>query len=110
MTHPPYIQPSFQSILFGPTRQPGRESAGAFMNGPLDAAFRLQRRRASTAALRNNGSAYIPLQKNPKAFPQLYYLKLPNLCFKELRTNTWQSVLNLCVLTDRLSTGDVNGD
>lgn len=28
------------------------------MNGPLSVAFRLRRRRASTAALRNNRSAY----------------------------------------------------
>lgn len=72
MTCSPDIRPSFQSLLFGPIRQPGRESACAFMNGPLAVAFRLQRRRESTAALRNNEVPTPP--KKPRAFPQLYYL------------------------------------
>ena len=63
----------------------------------------------STIGLRNNESEYIYFFL-PKAFPQLYYPMLPILCFKELRMNTWQQVLNLCVVTDRLSTKDVKGD
>ena len=59
--------------------------------GPLLLLSRYQGGGKSTVGLRNNESAYIFfLPKKSKVFPQLYFLMLPILCFKELRLNTWQ--------------------
>lgn len=67
--HPPFLSASL--VWSHQAGSPGGKSA--FMNGPLAAAFRLQRRRGSTAASRNNE---VPTLSPPKETQSISTVKL----------------------------------